>query len=135
MVFKMTEDCLFTGCRLTAVACRALSAVAEGSANGSSPASTSGIMESPDENEASNPDELRLIAVATGLLCQSVADPAAAMETWLQSSLKRREAKLAKFKVAAMRELPNSQQSSAALRVIAAWYVLYLWAPALIWFD
>ena len=119
-IFKRTENLLFTGCRLSAIACRALNGLAEGSANGDLPASASGIMQSPDEHGAETPDEMRLIAVATGLLCQSTADPAVAMES-MQSSLKQRKAMLAKFKVVAMRKLPKSQQSSAALGVIAAW--------------
>ncbi|KAK9834510.1 hypothetical protein WJX74_003400 [Apatococcus lobatus] len=67
-------------------------------------------------------DGLSTIALATTLLCQSSADPAGATETWLQSNgLKQHEAKLAKFKAVAMRELPRTQQSSAMLHVIAAW--------------
>ena len=112
---------MIAGFRLAALSCRALTNLAEQLANRASTASASESREPSHDEEAQSPDELALVAVASTILCQSTADPTAVMKSWMQSSLKQHEPQLAKLKAVAMRQLPRSQQSSAVLRVMAAW--------------
>lgn len=71
--------------------------------------------------EPDAPDGLNVVALAATVLCHSAADPFQAVDSRLRGDSQQHEAKLAQAKSTAMRELPKTQQSSAALLVIAAW--------------